>query len=323
MGTPWLVFMFMLPARCASQRVSVWRKLQKYGALAWKQSAYILPYTHANLEKFQRLAEEISKHRGEASTLKVARIEGTPDREVMAMFNAARGRDYERLIRDLRLGLRDAAVRSRAQLAGAFTRLSDRMSEIAASDEFGCSRRKEAEALLEELEGRTRPDASGGEVWAKRAGEYRGRVWMTRPRPGVDRVASAWLIRKFIDPRARFAFSSDPHAHPGAVRFDIVEGEFTHVGEQCTFETLIHRFNLRDRHLRLIAQIVHDADLGDNKFGRTEGKAIDLVLVGWAKMDWPDQEILRRGFDLYEALYLTLGARSSWDNRKVTRRQPG
>jgi hypothetical protein len=316
LGTPWLVFMFMLPSRCASQRVKVWRKLQKYGALPWRQSAYLLPYTHANLEKFHWLAAEIAKHRGQASTLKVARIEGTPDRQIMAMFNAARAKDYERLICDLRLALRAAAGRSRPQLAGTFARLNYRMSEITAIDEFGCGRRKEAETLLKEVERRTRSEPLERNGRAKKASEYRGRVWMTRPRPGVDRVASAWLIRNFIDPKARFVFSSDPNTRAGAVRFDMFEGEFTHVGEDCTFETLLRRFGLRDRRLRLIAQIVHDADLADNKFGRPEGKAIDLVLIGWVKMDWPDQEILRRGFELYDALYLTLGARSSREVQK-------
>jgi hypothetical protein len=210
-------------------------------------------------------------------------------------------------IRDARLALRGAAGRSPAQLAGTFSRLNLRLAEIAALDEFGCSRRKEAEALLRELETRTQSLSAAGDGPGKRLGEYRGRVWMTRPRPGIDRVGSAWLIRNFIDPQAKFVFSSDPDSHRSPVRFDMLEGEFTHVGDSCTFETLLGRFNLRDKRLRLIAQIIHDADLGDHKFGRTEGKALDLILTGWGKTDWSDQQILRRGFDLYDAFYLTVG----------------
>ncbi len=141
----------------------------------------------------------------------------------------------------------------------------------------------------------------------KETDEYRGRIWMTRPRPEVDRVGSAWLIKHFIDPKARFAFSSDPHTYPGAIRFDMFEGEFTHVGDNCTFETLLKRFELRDRRLRLIAQIVHDADLDDDKFGRAGGRAIDLIFKGWARTDWPDEEILKKGFVLFDGLYLSLG----------------
>lgn len=309
-NTRWLFFIFQLPAQRASQRVRVWRKLRRYGALAWKNSAYVLPQTPGNLEKFQWLAAEIRKHRGDASILKVARIEGYADKQVIALFSEARARDYERLIRDLRLALRGASSRSKAQQLGHFARLNRRLKEIAATDVFDGMKRKEAEMLMKELETRARLDQRAGAMNKKKVEEYRGRRWMTRPRPEVDRVASAWLIKHFIDSRAKFIFSSDPQAHVGAVRFDMFEGEFTHVGDDCTFETLMNRFSLGDERLREIAHIVHDADLEDNKFGRAEGKAIDLITKGWGKMDWADEEILRRGFDLFDALYLTLGGES-------------
>ncbi len=303
-SAPWLLFMFQLPAQSASQRVRVWRKLQKYGALPWKNSAYILPHRPANLEKFQWLAADIRKHHGDASIVRVAQIEGTPDKQVISLFNRAREHDYNRLIRELRLALRGAAGRNKPQ--GALGRLNRRLTEIAALDVFGCSRKREAEMLMKALEERARPGRSPGAVSRKKIEAYRGSMWMTRPRPEVDRVASAWLITNFVDPKAKFIFSSDPQAHARAVRFDMFEGEFTHVGDDCTFETLVKRFNLRNKRLRLIAQIVHDADLEDNKFGRAEGKAIDSILKGWGKMDFGDEEILRKGFDLFEGLYLAL-----------------
>ena len=306
-GTPWLFFMPRLPARNATQRVSVWRKLQRYGALGWKNSAYILPHTPGNLEKFRWLTTEIRKYRGDASILKVAHIEGYADRQIIALFNEARARDYERVIRDLRLYLPKAVNRSKAQQLGHFASLNRRLVQIAAIDVFRCAKREEAEALLRKLEDRARSGRAASGMNRKKVQEYRGRVWMTRPRPEVDRVASAWLIQHFIDPKARFIFSSDPQAREGAVRFDMFEGEFTHVGDECTFETLVKRFKLRDKGLRLIAQLVHDADLEDNKFGRAEGKAVDLIVKGWGKMDWADEQILRRGFELFDALYLTIG----------------
>ncbi len=306
LGTPWLAFLFTLPAQRASQRVSVWRKLQKYGALPWKKSAYLLPYTHANLEKFQWLAAEIHKYRGDASVLKVARIEGAPNKQIMAMFNTARVKDYEQVIRDARLALRTASSRSKAQLGGAFTRLNLRLSEIEAVDAFGCAKRKEAETLLKELEECARAQPAHASGASRKLGEFRGRTWMTRPRPGIDRVSSAWLIRNFIDSKAKFVFSPEARSGDGVIRFDMFEGDFTHVGEDCTFETLLKRFGLRDKRLRRIAEMIHDADLHDGKYGRPEGKAIDWILVGWGKTDWSDDEILRKGFELFDALYLTL-----------------
>ncbi len=306
-GVLWLLFMFQLPAQRTSQRVRVWRKLQKYGALAWKNSAYLLPLTPGNLERFQWLSTEIRDSRGDACIVRVARIEGHRDKEIISMFHGARARDYDGLIRDLRLFLRSAASRSKVQRRATLARLSRRLGEIAAMDFFGCPRKKEAEALIKELEARTRGDRADGDVEGTKVKNYRARTWMTRPRPEVDRVGSAWLIKNFIDPKAKFVFATDSQAHLGAVRFDMFEGEFTHTSDDCTFETLMKRFALRDRRLRLIAQLVHDADLEDSKFGRREGRAIDLITKGWGKMEWADEEILRKGFELFDALYLTLG----------------
>jgi hypothetical protein len=306
-AAPWLFFMFQLPAQRASRRVSVWRKLQKYGALAWRNSAYVLPHTPGNVEKFQWLSAEIRKYGGAASVIEASRVEGYSDRQIVALFNEARGRDYDALIRDIRLAMRPSASRRKGGRPGALARLNRRLTEIAAVDVFGCLKRKEAENLMKQLESLSRTRSAGnGENGTEKAGSYRRRLWMTRPRPEVDRVSSAWLIKRFLDPEARFAFSLNPLARPGAVRFDMFEGEFTHEGEDCTFETLLKRFAIRDRRLRLIGQIVHDADLEDNKFGRREGVAIDLILKGWGKMDWADEEIVKRGFDLFDALYLSL-----------------
>ncbi len=305
----WLLLMFQLSARRASKRVGVWRKLQKYGALSWKNCAYLLPLNAGNLEKFHWLAAEVQKYQGDASVVEVARIHGYADKEVMALFNRARARQYESLIRDVRLGLRAAASRSKAQQALDFSRLNRRLTDLNAIDFFGCTKRKEAEDLMKEFEARARGNGPGGTGNHKKAGQYRGRVWQTRPRPEVDRVGSAWLIQHFIDAKATFVFSFDPEAHPGAIRFDMFVGEFTHAGDDCTFETLMKHFRLRDKRLEQIAQVIHDADLEDNKFGRPEGKAMELITKGWGKMDWTDEEILHKGFELFDALYLTLGTK--------------
>jgi len=147
-----------------------------------------------------------------------------------------------------------------------------------------------------------------GRKGRRKAGEYANRLWITRPRPGIDRVSSAWLIRRFIDAKARFVFGSEPGAEPDAIPFDMFCSQgFGHRGEDCTFETLCQEFSIREGRVKRIAQIIHDADLGDEKFGRSEGLGLDRVLNGWAKQDLPDDELLQRGMELIEGLYESLG----------------
>ena len=139
--------------------------------------------------------------------------------------------------------------------------------------------------------------------------DFRGRVWLTRPRPEIDRVGSAWLIRKSIDPKAKFAFESRRTANRRVLTFDMLDGDFSHDGDDCTFETLIRRFGIEDKAVRKIAEMIHDADLDDDKFQRNECVGIDRILKGWAKQGLPDKEILRRGFECFDALYAFLQRR--------------
>ena len=139
--------------------------------------------------------------------------------------------------------------------------------------------------------------------------DFRGKVWLTRPRPEIDRAGSAWLIRKFIDPKAKFVFGNKGGLNRRVLTFDMLQGDFSHDGDDCTFETLIRRFGIRDKFVCKIAEMVHDADLGDAKFQRTECIGIDRVLKGWAKEGLSDQEILRRGFECFDALHMFLRPR--------------
>jgi hypothetical protein len=137
--------------------------------------------------------------------------------------------------------------------------------------------------------------------------DYQNRIWITRPRPGIDRVSSAWLITRFIDGKAKFAFGADANVEPDAIPFDMYQpGGFGHEGENCTFETLCSRFGLNEKKVRLIGQAIHDADLDDTKFGRTEGITINQILKGWAQLGVPDDELLRRGIELVEGLYQSI-----------------
>lgn len=298
--SPWLLLVFSLPRRGASLRVAVWRKLQRYGSLPLGNSGYLLPNSPANTEKFEWLATAIRGAHGEASVVEVLSIDNFSSSQLTKRFTDARSRDYRELLKVLR-NAAPGSKKSTAQTA----RLGQRLQEIVSIDFFGSPVREQVEkALAALLESKSKPALPDLGKVSRSA--YRGRRWVTRPRPGVDRVMSAWLIRKFIDPRARFVFSTEGEKPAGAVPFDMYEGGFGHRGEDCTFETLTKAFRIRDKRVGEMGQIVHDADLFDEKFGRTEGFGVDEVMKGWARQNLPDQELLHRGMQLAEGLYQSL-----------------
>jgi hypothetical protein len=298
----WLLLVFSLPASRASQRVEVWRKLKRCGALALRSSGYVLPHTAANQERLEWLATAIRNYKGQASLVQVQAFDDLPEEKLKQLFVEARTSDYESVLRELKKFLaRSPARRSATQLS----RLRRRFQEIVAIDFFSSPLRSRVETSFSRAE-ETDQTKSGRQAKAS-AGEYRNRQWITRPRPGIDRVSCAWLIRRFIDPRARFLFGNDPAADPQAVAFDMfVPQGFGHRGEDCSFETLCKHFALRDSKVKRIAQIVHDADLNDEKFGRVEGQGLDQVLNGWAQQGIADDELLERGISLIEGLYHSL-----------------
>jgi hypothetical protein len=301
----WLLLLYSLPAHRNTQRVAVWRRFRKIGALQLTTSTYLLPDQAAHYEHFQWLTKLIRDSGGEATLVRVREIEGTPNEKLVALFNAARDRDYAGISKAL--GDADRQRKSRGAVsADQFNRLTRQFRELRAIDFFNSARGEEIETRLHRLE---RAEAQGGTVARARPGDYRGRTWLTRPRPEIDRTGSAWLIRKFIDPKARFAFASKIPPRSNAVGFDMLDAEFSHAGEDCTFETLTRRFAIRDKAVRKIGEMVHDADLEDEKFHRPEAIGIDRILKGWAKEGRPDDEILRRGFECFDALYAFLQRR--------------
>ncbi|HEX6908371.1 MAG TPA: chromate resistance protein ChrB domain-containing protein [Terriglobales bacterium] len=301
-GAPWLLLIFSLPAKRASERVQVWRKLKRHGALPLRSSGYVLPNNAINQERFEWLAAAIRKYKGEASVVQVHAIDDLPSEALVQRFVEARSRDYEALIRELQK-IRPTAATSSSKVA----RLRNRFQEIATIDFFTSPLRGRVETLFDRLDS---PNPLSGEktLPSRIEKEFLDRTWMTRPRPGIDRVSSAWLIRRFVDPKGKFLFSSDPRQHPEAIPFDMFQqaGGFGHRGEDCTFETLRKEFRIRDRRVTTIAQIIHDADLSDGKFGRVEGVGLDLVLIGWAQQGVSDEELLRRGMELIAGLYDSL-----------------
>jgi hypothetical protein len=295
----WLLLTFTLPTKRASQRVEVWRKLQRYGSVPLGNSGYLLPGNPVTEERFQWLATAIRKYGGDASIVRVQSIDNISNPQLIARFAEARTREYQELIRQLK---EFSDMPRPKQAIGRLSRLRSRFQEIVEVDFFESPLQKRvAEWLSKADAARLTPAAARQKINSQ---DYTNRVWVTRPRPGVDRCASAWLIRRFIDAKARFAFAAEEAVPKESVPFDMFhETGFGHRGDDCTFETLQKDFRIRDRRVKVISEIVHDADLTDDKFGRKEGYGIDEVLKGWARQGIPDRELLDRGMQLIEGLY--------------------
>ena len=296
---PWLLLTFSLPRKGASLRVSVWRKLQRYGSLPLGNSGYLLPNDTANREKFEWLATTIRGSHGEASVLEVQSIDNYTGSQLAKRFTDARAADYRELLKDVRRA-------SARKLAMQIARLRERFQEIVSIDFFTSALRERVERALTTLQ---EPQAKQSlpDLGKVSRSACQNRKWVSRPRPGVDRVMSAWLIRKFIDPKAHFVFANEDQKPTDAVPFDMYEGGFGHRGEDCTFETLTKAFRILDKRVAVMGEIVHDADLFDEKFGRREGFGVDEVMKGWAQQNLSDSELLERGMQLAEGIYRSLG----------------
>ena len=304
----WLLLIHQLPAKPAYQRVKTWRRLQSLGAVAIKNAVHALPAGEQAQEDFEWLLREIRDGGGEALICEARLVDGLSDEEVQAMFNAARGADYDALAQEAR-GLGEALDRPdvRTRLA----RLKASVGQTDAIDFFGANGRETVDGLIAGLEAQLgeedamgRAEADGAPVVAG-LGALANRVWVTRQGVYVDRIASAWLIRRFIDPDARFRFVRAKGHVPedGELRFDMFEAEFTHDGDRCTFEVLLARLDLNDKALTAIAEIVHDIDLKDAKFGREETGGIAHLITGLCQSSKDDAQRLARGAAVFDDLY--------------------
>ena len=309
----WLLLIHQLPAKPAYLRVKIWRRLQDLGAVAVKNAVHALPMNEETQEDFEWLLREIVEGGGEAVVCEARLIDGLSDQEVRALFDQARDADYEDVAKDVRALAKlrpnakpDAIAERRIQVA----RLRKRLAQVVSIDFFGAIGREKAEGLLRGVEARL----SEGEAVKDKAridsgegafGALRDRTWVTRQGVYVDRIASAWLIRRFIDPQARFKFVAGKGYRPqaGELRFDMFEAEFTHEGDKCTFEVLLERGALKDPALRAIAEIIHDIDLKDDKFGRTEVAGIRTLVEGISIATEDDSERIARGTEVFNSLY--------------------
>jgi hypothetical protein len=298
----WLLLLYRLPATHKAERVAIWRKLAKSGAVQIKTSTYLLPDKLPQYELFQWLAKQVRDYGGESTLVRAREIEGLPDQKLTDLFNATREREYAGVIHSLRrLGNRKGRT---GNFANEFERLKKEFRRIREIDFFDAPRAGDTEALLQRMQMSKRVrEMPAAKLQAR---HYQKRTWVTRPRPEIDRVASAWLIRRFIDAKARFVFAKRFDLVPNGLPFDFTEGEFSHHGEDCTFETLIKRFTIPDKTAQKIGEMIHDADLEDGKFQRPECVGIDRVLKGWAREGMSDQQLLAQGAQCLDGLYASL-----------------
>ena len=318
----WLLLIHQIPPKPDYFRVKVWRRLQRLGAVAIKNSVYVLPKNDQTQEDFQWVLREIIEGGGEASLCEARFVDGLSDEEVEALFQAARGAEYDQMAEEARrlaeipLPNRQTEETRRTKMEIDLVRLKRRLAEVVAIDFFGAPGRETAEGLVSGVEARmTGKNSMLGPDNARtfQREDFLGKTWVTRKGIYVDRMASAWLIRRFIDPDARFKFvpAKAYKPLPGELRFDMFEAEFTHEGDRCTLEVLIERTGIHDPGLSAIAEIVHDIDLKDSKFGRQDTIGIERLIAGIAMTHKDDEVRLERGCAVFNDLYEYFRRKSS------------
>jgi hypothetical protein len=302
----WLLLIHQIPPKPDYFRVKVRRRLQRLGAVALKNSVYVLPASDETLEDFQWLAREIVDEGGEATVCESAFIEGMTDDAMRQLFRDTSDEEYRGIAHDAR-----AVARADGPPPAELARLKQRLTEAQRIDFFDASARRDADDAVGELERALRPGQPEHGAAAEAIPIQGGRTWVTRRGVHIDRMASAWLIQRFIDPDARFLFV-DPkeyRARADQVRFDMFDAEYTHEGDRCTFETLVVRFGVRDRALRPIGEIVHDIDCKDEKFAREETAGVASLIAGIARAHEDDVARIERGRAVFDDLYASFELR--------------
>ena len=305
-GLRWLLFLPQLPAKPDYARVKLWRRLQPLGVVAIRNAVYVLPNTPEAREDLEWVGKEVEGDGGTAVVCEASILNGISDADLEARFR-------ERA----ELAYREVATQARAALgdtpAGMATvrRLRGQLEAETKRDQFGAAGRLEAEravAALETAQQRTAKETRDAE--SRDAARRSGAVWVTRAGVFVDRIASGWLIRRFIDRRAKFKFVTTARYAPrkNEVRFDMFQAEYTHRGDRCTFEVLLDDFGLTNAALSAIAEIVHDIDLKDEKYGRSEAEGIAQLLHGLTISQPDDAKRLRAGAQIFDSLLAQFSA---------------
>jgi hypothetical protein len=315
----WLLLIHQVPPKPDYLRVKVRRRLQQIGAVAVKSTVYALPRSEQTLEDFEWVLREIAEAGGQGAICEASFVGGLSEVEVEGLFRAERAGEYEAIAAEARALLEKCALeKNRAEVQGALSRLRKRQEQVRAIDFVGAPEASTAESQLHELEQRLENPQPTMKMNPKSVSDRpRGATWVTRKGVYIDRIASAWLIRRFVDPRAKFKFVAGRGHKPlkNELRFDMFEGEYTHEGERCTFEVLLERFTLREPALLAIGEIVHDLDMKDRRHDRPETAGIEQVIAGIAMAHKTDEVRIERGSAVFDDLHAYL-------SRKTPKRKP-
>ena len=305
----WLILVHRIPPRPLYLRAKMRQRLAAVGAIAVKNAVYLLPHGAEALEDLQWIAQEIVAGGGDAHLFEGDFVDGVANEAAVAQFRETRNADYEAIVADAQAARGAAAL---PELASMHARLTKRLEEVRGIDFFDAEKKKDAEKAVAAIEKRLKKDRKEETRMAKGSPQLRGKTWVTRPGVKIDRMASAWFIRRFIDPKARFRFV-DPASprRDGELRFDMVGGDFTHEEDRCTFETLIGRVGLPDKGVKAIAEIVHDLDLKDAKYGRQEAAGVRVMLVGLMARTAEDEERIERALAIFDDLHEALGKKQA------------
>jgi hypothetical protein len=299
----WLLLVHQLPATPSNLRVRTWRRLQELGAIPVKQAVYALPDTPESREDFEWLRVEIEGSGGEAVIFSADHMSSEAEAALVEEFRRARQTAYTELAAELQRVRPRTAARSQKGRDRDLSRYRERFKAIERIDFFGSAGRDRVAQLLTGLESRSFPDRDSQST-VDDSSQFHGRLWVTRPRPGVDRMSSAWLIKRFIDPSATFDFVTDARsASPGALPFDMYGGGFGHDGDRCTFETLVLQFGIKDQAVARLGESVHDLDLKDSKFKAPEAATLGAAIDGLQMACSDDHRLLEQGMVLFEAMY--------------------
>ena len=336
----WILLIHQLPPKPTNLRVRIWRKLQKLGAVAIKNSVYVLPANEKTNEDFQWLKQEIESAGGEAAVFRAGSVEGATDDELISAFRKARDEEFAAIAAEFDGLTGRIREQSRAKhlspgrLASheaEVDRLHAELERVTSNDYFNAKGRTAAVNAYERCQKTLRqsqapakqssPSNSKSDSLA--IADFQQRRWMTRQNIHIDRLASAWLIKQFIDKQPRFYFVADGETVENAIPFDMFGAEFTHHGEDCTFETLLKQFNLEGvKGLRELGEIVHDIDLKDDKFHRLEAAGLNTIIDGLSDNLRNDRKLLQQASVIFDALFTLLDKQPATEANESGNKRP-
>lgn len=281
----WLILIHQIPAKPSYFRAKIWRRLHQIGSIPIKQAVYAMPNTDQCLEDLSWIAKEIKDQGGEAIILNASLLEGLTDDQVVHLFKKARQVDYGIILEEARsfMDAYHSEEMSDPVLLDYKAGLRKLIKSFAATvniDFFPLPEQAQTEAYLDEMETIFHRPKGKDTVPVAKGVTFSGCTWVTKCNVYVDRMASAWLIKRFIDNTASFKFLKKTHYQPSEneLRFDMREAEYTHQGDMCTFEVLAQTFCPQERGLKQIAKLIHDIDLKEDSFALPETAGIHAIL---------------------------------------------